>query len=250
MKISLPVDLTKIKTDKQLLETAKWLEGKSLKEVTEEIKNFDEESRVKTKGQVGYVIEKGFFGIDKNSDANPDIPSLGIEIKTCALQYRKDGTINVKEPLSLGIINYEKEYKYKDITDSPLYKKNRKILIVCYIHDKIKTRSEYLIKYVFLWNMDFNVLNKFRPDYQKIVDKIKSGEAHLIHQGQHKYLTLCPKHNGNFKDPNDTKSKRPQPFNPKQPGEIRAFRIKNRYMNEIVSKAIDKKLEKNGWSDS
>jgi DNA mismatch repair protein MutH len=51
-----------------LLKKAKWLEGKTLAEVTEAIKKSDNTSRVITKGDVGYVVEK-FFGIDKNSES-------------------------------------------------------------------------------------------------------------------------------------------------------------------------------------
>jgi DNA mismatch repair protein MutH len=246
-------DVQKIKTIPELIRRAKWLEGKTLSEITDIIRGTDHASRVLTKGDVGYVIEKGFFGIDKNSDARPDIPHLGVEIKTCPLKKRKDGSINVKEPLSLGIINYMEEYKYGDIKKSPLYQKNHKILLVCYIHDKEVLRSEYVIKYVFLLELTDEVIEKIREDYNKIIEKIKEGKAEEIHQGQNKYLTLCPKHNGKFKnistsDPRYLKSIRPQPFS-KKDAEIRAFRFKNKYMNELISKGIHKKLEKNGWKD-
>lgn len=246
-------DINKIKNIPELVRRAKWLEGKTLKEVTEAIAKTDEESRVLTKGDVGYVIEKGFFGIDKNSDARPDIPNLEVEIKTCPLKKRKDGSLNVKEPLSLGIINYMQEYKYKDIKDSPLYKKNHKILLVCYLHDKKALRSKYIIKYVFLLELTDEIMKKISEDYNKIIEKIKEGKAEEIHQDQHKYLTLCPKHNGKFRDistdhPRYLKAIRPQPFSEK-PAEIRAFRFKNRYMNELIAKCIKKKLKKNGWMD-
>ena len=78
------------------------------------------------------------------------------------------------------------------------------------------------------------------------MNKIKIGKAHEIHQSEHKYLTICPKHNGNFKDPKDKISKRPQPFS-KIPAEKRAFGLKNRYMNIIISRALGKKLESGGW---
>jgi len=245
---SLPINLTKIKEDSSLLYESKWLEGKTLNQITKEIKDSDTLSRVLTKGNVGYVIEKGFFGIDKNSSGEADISKLGVEIKTSPLKYnKKKDRLSVKEPLSLNIINYFDEVNTKDIIDSSLYKKNKKILFILYLHDG-KNRSEYLIKHVFLWKMDNLVLNELRPDYNLIVEKIKQGRAHEIHQTEHKYLTLCPKHNGTFKDPNDSKSKRPQPFSDK-PAEVRAFRLKNKYMNLIITRALGKKLLKNGWID-
>lgn len=245
--LKLPIDLQNIKDEATLLSTAKWLEGKKLKEVTELIAETDSSSRVLTKGDVGYVLEKGFFGIDKNSDAKPDIEHLGIEIKTCPLKYNSNRTrLSVKEPLSLNIINYNEEWKNKGVLESSWYKKNKKVLFIFYIHDKDKPRSEYLIKYVFLWKIDESIVKELEKDYELILTKIKEGKAHEIHQGQNKFLTLCPKHNGTFNDPNCHRSKRPQPFSEK-PAEIRAFRLKNKYMNLVVTRAIGKEMGKGGW---
>jgi len=236
-----------IKTEEELMERAGWLRGKTLDAVNEAIKENDEDSRVLTKGRVGHGIEKGFFGIEKNSDANPDIEHLGIEIKTCPLKFNKDKTrLSIKEPLSLNIINYIKEVENERLEDSSLYKKNKKVLFVFYIHDTSQKRSEYVIKYVFLWNLSDGVLKELESDYQKILEKVRDGKAHEIHQGEHKYLTICPKHNGKFKDPNCHKSKRRQPFSDVL-AEIRAFRLKNRYMNLIVSRHLGKQLGKGGW---
>ena len=214
-----------------------------MSEVTEKIKSEDGASRVLTKGSVGYVIEEGYFGIKKNSEGQPDIPHLGVEIKTCPLKYNSTRTkVTVKEPLSLNIINYCEEYKNKTLKDSSIYKKNKTTLFICYIHDYEKERSDYLIKYVFLWNIDNGVLSELEPDYQEIIKMIKLGKAHEIHQTQHKYLTICPKHNGTFKDPNCTHSKRKQPFSD-APAEIRAFRLKNKYVARIITSSIHKELD-------
>jgi len=242
--------LRDIKTPEELLKLAKTLEGKTLKEIHQKIKDEDEDSRVTTKGSVGYQIEKEFFGIDKNCLAGPDFQSLGIELKTCPLKYNKDRTrLALKEPLSLNIINYEKEVKHSCLKESALYKKNKQILFIFYIHDKDKKRSEYLIKYVFLWEIDDSVVDELEPDYFLILDKIREGEALDIHQYQHKYLTLCPKHSGKFKDPGCNKSKRTQPFS-NSLAEIRAFRLKNSYMNLVVSRHLNKELKHGGWEES
>ena len=103
--------------------------------------------------------------------------------------------------------------------------------------DKEVPRSKYLIKFVFIWEMTEDVLEELNEDYMKIIEFIKNGEAHNIHQHQHKYLTLCPKHNGKFKDPSCSKSKTPQPFSNK-PAEVRAFRLKNSYMNLVIQRYL------------
>jgi DNA mismatch repair protein MutH len=175
---------------------------------------------------------------------------LGVEIKTCPLKYNGDRTrLSIKEPLSLNIINYFDEDKCEKFTDSALYKKNAKILFIFYIHDFEKERSEYLIKYVFLWSMNEEVLSELRPDYKKVKEMIRNGKAHEIHQYQHKYLTICPKHGGTFKDPNCTTSKRNQPHS-KNLAELRAFRLKNKYMNLIVSRHLGKTLKQGGWEEN
>ena len=233
------IDLSKIKTPEELERIAKRdLEGKTLQQVMASITSSDASTRVSTKAGVGYVVEEGYFGIKKNSTAGPDILHLGVEIKSSPLKRGKDGKLRVKEPLSLNIINYGEEYKNRNIKQSSLYKKNRKILFVWYVHDE-GLRSAYVIKYVFLWEMDSGVLAELEPDYQAILEMIRKGQAHNIHQYQHKNLTLCPKHSGTFKNPNDRKSKTTQPFN-KAPAEIRAFRLKNSYMNAVIQRHLSK----------
>jgi DNA mismatch repair protein MutH len=233
------IDLSNIKTAEELEEIAKRdLEGKTLAQVAAKVAESDSVSRVLSKAGVGYVVEEGYFGLQKNNSAAPDLAALGVEIKTSPLKMGKDGKLRVKEPLSLNIINYNAEHKSKDIKESSLYKKNRKILFVWYIHDE-GVRSGYIIKYVFLWEMGAAVRAELEPDYQAILDMIRQGKAHHIHQYQHKYLTLCPKHGGTFKDPNDKKSKTTQPFS-KAPAEIRAFRLKNSYMNMVIRRYLAK----------
>jgi DNA mismatch repair protein MutH len=242
-------DIAKIKSILELMERASWLRGKKLSQVFEEIAGEDNVSRVHSKGSVGTALEKGFFNIPQNSRAEADIPHLGVEIKTCPLKYNGDRTrLSIKEPLSLNIINYFDEDKCEKFTDSALYKKNAKILFIFYIHDFEKERSEYLIKYVFLWNMNEEVLSELSPDYEKIKEMIRGGKAHEIHQHQHKYLTICPKHGGTFRDPNCTVSKRNQPHS-EVLAELRAFRLKNKYMNLIVSRHLGKPLKQGGWEE-
>lgn len=233
-------DIKTIKTIKELELLAKNdLEGKTLEEIMASIIQEDESSRTLTKAGVGYVIEHGYFGIPKNSTAGADINHLNVELKTSPLKILKNGKLTVKEPLSLNIINYSEEVNNNHIRESSLYKKNQKILFVWYIHNKDIPRSQYIIKYVFIWEMTEEVLEELNEDYMKIISFIKDGKAHQIHQHQHKYLTLCPKHNGKFKDPTCTRSKTKQPCSDK-PAEVRAFRLKNSYMNLVIQRYLAK----------
>lgn len=240
-------DITTIQSTEELLREANWLVGKTLIEIVKEVNQSDEHSRVKTKAKVGYVIEDGFFGIKKNSASEADIAHLGIEIKTCPLKYNKDRTkLSVKEPLSLNIINYTKEVNNTELKQSSLYAKNKKILFIVFIHDDLIPQSQYVIKYVFLWEITDLVIKELTPDYQKIISMIRAGKAHAIHQHQHQWLTLCPKHGGKFKDPYDRKSKTLQPYSD-LPAEIRAYRLKVSYMNKIICRRYQLELQKGGW---
>jgi len=227
------VDVTKIKTIEELERVAQeHFVGKTLREIAEKIVESDGVDRVKSKSDVGNLIEE-YFGIPRNSTAGADVEHLGVEIKSGSLKPLVSGEINVKEPISLSIINYNEVYRHRNIKDSSLYQKNKKILYIWYIHEKGKPRSEYLIKYVFIWEMTDAVLSDLNEDYQKLLDYIENGEAHNIHQHQHEFLTLCPKHNGDFSDPDEMTSKTSQPFS-NEKAEVRGFRLKRAYMDRVV----------------
>jgi DNA mismatch repair protein MutH len=225
-----------------LLERAEDTVGKRLVDLEAEIQKLDAASRVLTKAGAGYVIEY-YFGIRKNSEDEPDFPELGIELKSVPLRER-NGLFTVKEPLSLNMVNYMKEYKCDEIKQSSLYKKNRRVLFVCYLHSG-PARSEYPIKYAFLWTMDDRVLDELRPDFDRIIKKIRAGHATDLHQRYDRWLTTCPKHNGDFKDPHEMTSKVKQPFSPEW-AERKAYRLKTSYMSIIIGRHLGLGLLRNG----
>lgn len=235
------INVKEIKSAEELERIARRdLEGKTLAEIAETIRDIDGDSRVTTKAGVGYVIEEGYFGVPRNSNGAPDIEHLGVEVKTSALKTAKDGLLRSKEPVSLNIINYVLEHQNSSLKDSSLYRKNKNILFVFYIHNKEGNRSDYFIKYVFLWKIDDSILAELTSDYEAIIAKIREGKAHHIHQKEHNLLTLCPKHGGKFKDPSCRKSKTVQPFTD-APAEIRAYRLKTKYVNEIIRRELRKR---------
>ena len=234
------------KTEEEILIMAGELLGRTLSDIQKEIKSHDESSRLTTKGKIGHLIEE-YFDVKINSSSAPDLEHLGIEIKTCPLKYNKNKTrLSVKEAMSLNMVNYHNEVNCEDIINSSLYNKNRKTLIICYIHNPSIPRSEYKIKYVFLFEMTAEILDELRPDYDIILNKIKSGEATDLREKYNTYLTTCPKHSGTFKDSNCKKSKRSQPFS-EILAERKAFRFKHKYLNLIISRQLNKKLDKGGW---
>ena len=116
--------------------------------------------------------------------------------------------------------------------------------MVCYVHAG-KRRSEYVIRYVFLWEMDDVVLDELRADYKAIIQKIRAGKAHELHQHENTYLSTCPKHNGDYSNPAERTSKAMQPCSPIL-AERRAYRLKNIYMDRVIAWQLGFQLGKNG----
>ena len=69
------------------------------------------EDKEANKGGLGQLIEKYLFGMDNNSDSEPDFMPAGIELKVTPYKRIKGGKLSAKERLVLNIIDYETEYK-------------------------------------------------------------------------------------------------------------------------------------------
>lgn len=73
--------------------------GKSINDIlNEEFKTVvDKEAN---KGGLGQLIEKYLFGIDNNSDSEPDFMPAGIELKVTPYKKIKGGKLSAKEKIS------------------------------------------------------------------------------------------------------------------------------------------------------
>src|SRR5699024_5686870 len=123
------------------------LKNKSLREVCgKEI----EKHGYKGKGSFGQILEKFYFGYEPNSDAQPDFPEAGLELKSSPLKTLKNGDFRSKERLVLNIINYLEVHK-EDFENSSFWKKNARLLLVFYLWDREIELLDYLIKLVDDW---------------------------------------------------------------------------------------------------
>ena len=84
--------------------------GKSLNDLikTEVITIEDKDAN---KGGLGQLIEKYLFGMENNSDSEPDFMPAGIELKVTPYRKQKNGKLSAKERLVLNIIDFENEFK-------------------------------------------------------------------------------------------------------------------------------------------
>ena len=203
--------------------------GKSLNDLikTEVITIEDKETN---KGGLGQLIEKYLFGMENNSDSEPDFMPAGIELKVTPYRKLNNGKLSAKERLVLNIIDFENEYK-NEFRSSHFWFKNNKIQLLWYLWEPGKDKKDYKITHEKLLELALNEdLNQIEKDWNTIINKIKEGKAHEISEADTMYLGACTKGANSL-------SVRKQPFND-IPAMQRAFCFKVSYMTQLVRKFI------------
>ena len=203
--------------------------GKSVNDIlNEELKTVVDKGT--NKGGFGQLIEKYLFGIDNNSDSEPDFMPAGIELKVTPYKKIKGGRLSAKERLVLNIIDYMTEYK-NEFKSSHFWYKNNKIQLLWYLWEANKDKKDLIITNEELFELEKNEdLKQIEADWNYIIKKIKDGKAHEISEADTMYLGACSKGANAL-------STREQPFN-NVPAMQRAFCFKNSYMTELVRKHI------------
>ena len=176
--------------------------GKTMNDILkEELVSIGE---IDNKGGLGQLVEQYLFGIQTNSESEPDFMPAGIELKVTPYKKIKGGKLSAKERLVLNIINYMDEWK-NDFRHSHFWMKNNTIQLLWYLWEPNK-------------------------DFKNIVNKIKEGKAHELSEADTMYLGACTKGA-------NSNSKREQPFNDIHAMQ-RAFCFKTSYMTQLVRKYI------------
>ncbi|MGV3762692.1 MutH/Sau3AI family endonuclease [Parapedobacter sp.] len=206
-----------------ILQYARGLLKKSLRQVVGDGVE-EAAAAMRGKGDFGQLVEKLYFLYEPNSNAEPDFPKAGVELKTTPLKKIGRGWVS-KERLVFNIINYEEEHKYVFSTSS-FWRKNRHLLLLFYLHDAGMVNVDYVFEIIRLWRFPATDLKIIMDDWETIVTKIREGRAHELSEGDTIYLGACTK--GANKQ-----SLRKQPFS----GELamqRAFSLKSKYLNFII----------------
>lgn len=193
------------------------------------IKDIDKTQRISTgKGAIGSVIEESWFEYSINSNSKPDFEEAGVELKVTPYIVGKKG-IRAKERLVCNIINYMEEYKNTFKTSS-FWKKCNTMLLMSYEHKNNIPKGDFTISKATLFSFPEKDLRIIEQDWKTIIDKIKSGKAHEISEGDTLYLGACTKGA-------NSKSLRQQPFSSilaKQ----RAYSLKQSYMTYVLNAYI------------
>lgn len=203
--------------------------GKSVNDIlNEEIVTIEDKDA--NKGGLGQLIEKYLFGMDNNSDSEPDFMPAGIELKVTPYKKIKCDKLSAKERLVLNIIDYMTEYK-NTFRSSHFWYKNNKIQLLWYLWEANKDKKDLIITHEKLLELEKNEdLKQIEEDWNFIINKIREGKAHEISEADTMYLGACSKGA-------NASSTRQQPFSD-IPAMQRAFCFKNSYMTQLVRKYI------------
>lgn len=213
---------TQYTTKEDILKHAREVIGIPLKDV-------DKTGRLSTgKGAIGTVIEESWFGYTPNSESEPDFPEAGVELKVTPYIKGNRG-IRAKERLVCNIINYMEEYD-KTFQTSAFWHKCNTMLLMSYEHLADKPKGEFKIDEAVLFSFPEEDLLIIENDWKIIMDKVRSGKAHEISEGDTMYLAACTKGA-------NASSVRSQPFSD-IPAKQRAYSLKSSYMTRILNKYI------------
>lgn len=192
-------------------------------------KDIDKTGRLSVgKGAIGTVIEESWFGYAPNSESEPDLPEAGVELKVTPYLRGKNG-IRAKERLVCNIINYMEEYD-KTFSTSAFWNKCNTMLLMSYEHIADKPKGDLHIDAAVLFSFPEEDLAIIEHDWQLIMEKVCSGRAHEISEGDTLYLAACTKGA-------NASSVRSQPFSD-IPAKQRAYSLKSSYMTQILNRYI------------
>ena len=155
--------------------------GKNLSSIEDYIKvNYPEISISTNKGVVGQILE-ALIGNSPNSNPNPDVENLDIELKVLPLR-KVSNKIQPKERSKIKSINYNKivdeEWKKSSVRN-----KLKKILFLMYEHPigkSYKDWKELVFKGTLLYVLSEENENTVRDDWNKIQSKVISGLANSL----------------------------------------------------------------------
>ena len=196
------------------------------------VRQIDKYGRVDSdgiKGGIGHVIEESLYGYKINSDAEPDFPEAGVELKVTGVIKDKNG-YKAKERLVLNIINYMKE-AYATFDTSSFWHKNKTLMLLFYEYKRDHHPGDFMFLKAILFKYPAEDLVIIKDDWQKIIEKIRAGRAHELSEGDTFYLGACTK------GATAATSLRPQPFSD-IPAKQRAYCLKNKYMTYLVRRFV------------
>lgn len=203
--------------------------GHSLRELHPEAKIFN------GKGGLGSSVEYYHYNYEPNSEARPDFPEAGLELKCTPLKLLEDNSMGAKERLVLNIINFIEEADCSFETSS-FWNKNKFLLLMFYLHESGVDPVDMLFKLIRTWTFPEEDLKIIKDDWSKIHSMILDGKADELSEGLTFYLAAC------MKGSRAGENMRKQPFSERL-AQQRAYSLKSGYINKIIlSSYLDQNL--------
>ncbi len=179
------------------------------------------------KGDFGNLLEAIYFKVKNNNESRPDIPESKVEIKTGQVWSKKERGTKIpsdviKERLKISMIDYMKGFEAESLTSSSLWTKLENILLLLFHRDTSPIRIDQTCVYSGLLNWDEAEILQMSQDWLYIKNKVNSGEANNLSEGDTWYLGACTAGA-------NAKSTTPAPKGVS--AKVRAFSLKNSYLN-------------------
>ena len=156
-----------------------------------------------------------YFGIPPNAISAADFPGAGIELKVVPL-VRSERGVRVKERTFVSLIDYEA--LARETWDTASVRKKLKILFVFFEHLHGRSKKQFPIHSVVLWEPLDEIEQQIRSDWERVHAKVLAGLAHELSEGDGR--TLGPSTKGA-----DSSVLRRQPYS-EELAKSRAFALK------------------------
>jgi DNA mismatch repair protein MutH len=199
-------------TENEILSRAALLEGMLAGKI--QGASFKASEARRGKGEVGLAVEN-YFGIPPNATSAADFPGAGIELKVVPL-VRSERGVRVKERTFVSLIDYEA--LTRETWDTASVRKKLKILFVFFEHLHGRSKKQFPIHSVVLWEPLDEIEQQIRSDWERVRAKVLAGLAHELSEGDGRILGPSTKGA-------DSSELRRQPYND-QLAKSRAFALK------------------------
>lgn len=215
-----------------ILDYAFRLTGKTLRDFLTPEEQLEVIEDKTNKGMLGNLVEKYYFHINPGSSPLPDFPEAGIELKTAAVKpstgRRKPGPLPItpsayqsKERVKLARINYMNLVD-EQWENNSLFKKCATILLLLSLFDANKDLVDRMfIAEPILWRLSGKDIEFIMNDWNRIVSKVRAGEAHNLSGSDTFYLEACTSGTGKMVK---------QPFS-SEPAKERSFAFKPSFID-------------------
>lgn len=184
------------------------------------------------RGSFGNAVEEYYFEYKPNSDSGPDFGEVGLELKTTPMKRQKNGNLVAKERLVITMIDYMRVVD-ETFETSHFLDKALSILLISYLWEKDVNPLDYRVILAELWGLPEEDMPQFKADWEKVVNKVRSGHAEDISGSDTLYLEACTK-------AANSSVRRQQPFS-SVPAKPRAWALKASYMTAVENKLLEKR---------